>query len=667
MTKNTGRQITKVIEGIVQLCLGKAGCVVWVDQADAAAFCDGSSIYLPKPTGEHEEEYPLILAMAMREVAKLKHTSASAFAATSQEDVQFSALLEDVRIKRLMGMDYLGTPHAFRRGFEISNAIFERRAEAGELPEGLATQLAIWHAANSALDPSMGGAPDAGVFGKMVGLECEPDRLAEAVQMAAAGPMLGSTAEAVTLGRAIFEVLRKPDEAQTEDKGAPEPGSQSQQDGAGDDAADGEESAQEGGDVEEQGGEQDQTETVGVDAAAGDESSPGGGDADTQCPGQDHPDVDVGDAGSQGAVQDQADEAGSDQQGADGDAQGADLLSDALAALRGFCKAVRSTPQERTERDGHTLTDQELEQIAHALASPEDQLAQLNQPGAEAGDVGMEEAASNEPDHAEDTLVDLDAMIMGHGDGAGCGLATETGDDDRTLTGVPGRLVGVLQRELHEQRRRPTRLASAGHRIDASRLWRLKRLGETNVFRRRAYAPGIDAAVEILLDRSGSMDAQMGEAANVTYALALALQRITGVQTAVDVFPGADGSVESVLAFKESAHRANQRLSTIKASGGTPTGAALATVLPRLLQAKCLKRLLFVITDGMPNAGQFILTKEKIAEAASQGVTVVGIGIGAEAKVEALFQHNIKVEMIADLPQELEQLFKSSLLDWIEA
>jgi hypothetical protein len=65
------RAVMRIIEGIAAMCLGAAGNVIWVDETDAAAFSDGERLYLPRPLGFHEEEYALLLALALREVARI--------------------------------------------------------------------------------------------------------------------------------------------------------------------------------------------------------------------------------------------------------------------------------------------------------------------------------------------------------------------------------------------------------------------------------------------------------------------------------------------------------------------------------------------------------------------------------------------------------------------
>ena len=136
---------------------------------------------------------------------------------------------------------------------------------------------------------------------------------------------------------------------------------------------------------------------------------------------------------------------------------------------------------------------------------------------------------------------------------------------------------------------------------------------------------------------------------------------MSGVQTSIDVFPGEASPAEELLRSKQPIATARSRIESARASGGTPTGRALAYRLQRILEVRCEKRFIFVITDGEPNLGDVPVLKEALELAAEQNVEVIGIGIGDKACVEDHFTSFIKVRTVADLPKELETLFKKDL------
>ncbi len=92
----TPRSVIRAIEGITALCLGSSDCVIWIEQSDAAAFCDDEAIYLPLPTGKNDQEYELLLALALREIAKLWYTKAAVMSAADAGTLPFAAVVPGV-------------------------------------------------------------------------------------------------------------------------------------------------------------------------------------------------------------------------------------------------------------------------------------------------------------------------------------------------------------------------------------------------------------------------------------------------------------------------------------------------------------------------------------------------------------------------------------------
>lgn len=228
---------------------------------------------------------------------------------------------------------------------------------------------------------------------------------------------------------------------------------------------------------------------------------------------------------------------------------------------------------------------------------------------------------------------------------------------DIRLDGVQSRLVRVLLRELQDRRRRPAKYAQAGGQVAVNRFWRLGKLGDTKVFRVRKSTNGVDAAVKLLLDRSGSMEDQIVTAAKVTLAFSLAMQRIGNVTTSVAMFPGTDAVTESLQSFGQPAQQAVRRSEEIKASGSTPTGQAVVAELPSLLAQRKEKHVLVVITDDGPDDPQILALA--LAEAEKNGVEVIGVGIGCD--IRAYITNSVAVSSVDQLPDALEALFRSKV------
>lgn len=247
------------------------------------------------------------------------------------------------------------------------------------------------------------------------------------------------------------------------------------------------------------------------------------------------------------------------------------------------------------------------------------------------------------------------------GQGAGMFLAGPRSPDhgnalQSRLQGVQSQLVTVIQRELQDKKRQPTRAARAGSRIMPQRFWRLKALGDTKVFAQRRLAGGMDAAATVLVDSSESMKERLGAAAEVALAFSLALQRL-GVKTKVVRFPGAQTVTETLQRFGEPARACVQRCSSLVADGGTPVGAACILELEELLAQQRLKNLLAIVTDDGPGDPEALAAA--IAAAHDQDVLVVGVGIGCD--IRAWIPTSVSVAGVEELPDALRQLFRENI------
>lgn len=225
------------------------------------------------------------------------------------------------------------------------------------------------------------------------------------------------------------------------------------------------------------------------------------------------------------------------------------------------------------------------------------------------------------------------------------------------LTGVESRLVQVLLRELQNRRKRPLRTAHAGSRVDVGRFWRLAHMGDTRIYRAQDHVSGIDAAVTILLDRSGSMSDILQTAAQVTLAFSVALQRIGNVSTSVAMFPWVTDYTMCLQRFGESPRTAATRIEGLSADGGTPVGQAILAELPRLLAQRKTRRIMTVITDDGPDNPD--LLHSAIKQASSQGVEILGVGIGCD--IGRFYPLSTSIQDVGQLPSALESLFRNQL------
>ena len=177
-------------------------------------------------------------------------------------------------------------------------------------------------------------------------------------------------------------------------------------------------------------------------------------------------------------------------------------------------------------------------------------------------------------------------------------------------------------------------------------------VGNPRVFRRESIQPGLNTAVHILLDCSGSMDGKpMVLARQACFAVAGALEDIRGVNPAVTAFPAVSAK-PSVFPLVRHGEKVTENFG-ITASGGTPLAPALWWVLQRLCSLEEERKIILILTDGTPDATLPCLHAFRQAE--RLGVEVYGIGIKSNAVNQLLPQHS---RVIADLPELAPAMFE---------
>jgi hypothetical protein len=173
-------------------------------------------------------------------------------------------------------------------------------------------------------------------------------------------------------------------------------------------------------------------------------------------------------------------------------------------------------------------------------------------------------------------------------------------------------------------------------------------LGNDRVFKRRLEVEGVDSAVVICLDVSGSMfdvesyrpKALIGPAVQTCRALLETLDA-AGVKTAVLCF-GTQISVPK--GFNKNAKQASALLGMVKQGGNTNDYAALRYAHQMLAQRPERRKITFVITDGFGNPAA---VRQQVTSGNALGVTTIGIGIGTD--VEWIYGQAVTVRDIADL------------------
>jgi cobalamin biosynthesis protein CobT len=172
--------------------------------------------------------------------------------------------------------------------------------------------------------------------------------------------------------------------------------------------------------------------------------------------------------------------------------------------------------------------------------------------------------------------------------------------------------------------------------------------GNDRVFKRRLDVEGIDSAVVIVVDCSGSMFPTKADPAEspINNALATCVALVESlnaaqVSTAVLTF----GCETAVLkGFNAPAKRLVADVPRIRPAGGTNDYFAVRLAHEMLLGRTEKRKVCFVITDGR---GDVADTTAQVKSGANLGITTIGIGI--KANVADIYPNNVRVDEVQAL------------------
>jgi hypothetical protein len=228
------------------------------------------------------------------------------------------------------------------------------------------------------------------------------------------------------------------------------------------------------------------------------------------------------------------------------------------------------------------------------------------------------------------------------------------------------RLHGLVQASRMD---RP-RVARTGRRLVHRHLHRAV-LADDRVFRRNHRRIAPNTAVHLVVDVSGSMGnavtradgspaRRVDLALESALALALALESIPGTSVGVTAFPGHRGRPDRVERLLPHGVPVRSRAGAFSLAprGGTPMAEALGYAAVELLLRPEDRRLLLVLTDGIPDS--FPAVQDLLVRCRESDIGVVGIGI--QTDVQNLFSVAVEVADTADLKRALFRLAEQMLL-----
>ncbi|UQZ88027.1 hypothetical protein C4J81_01855 [Deltaproteobacteria bacterium Smac51] len=203
-------------------------------------------------------------------------------------------------------------------------------------------------------------------------------------------------------------------------------------------------------------------------------------------------------------------------------------------------------------------------------------------------------------------------------------------------------------------------------RLDAGALHKLY-VGDRKIFRRSGVRVGLDTAIHLLIDASGSMRCQIDLVSMAAYSLCRSLSEARGINIGASIFPGnfipgRNGNPKSwdtispVLRHGETLHQRFQ----LEAAGGTPMGEAIWWAMQQMAPLRQSRKIIFILTDGEPD---FIPnTKAAIAEAHRIGFELYGLGMGCESIKELLPGRSTVIHNLSQLPQCLFHLMGQAIV-----
>jgi Mg-chelatase subunit ChlD len=166
--------------------------------------------------------------------------------------------------------------------------------------------------------------------------------------------------------------------------------------------------------------------------------------------------------------------------------------------------------------------------------------------------------------------------------------------------------------------------------------------GNVHVFKRHHEEGGINSAVSIVLDASGSMEENKKDqlAIETTYALYETLSQ-AGVAVQVITF---DNRTSVLVPFNTPVLKAKGIMKRFEINGSTNDYFAIRYAHEQLLVRPETRKVCFVLTDGQ---GHFEMVKLQITQGNRSGITTVGVGIGVN--VSNVYDKHVNIMKIKEL------------------
>ena len=223
----------------------------------------------------------------------------------------------------------------------------------------------------------------------------------------------------------------------------------------------------------------------------------------------------------------------------------------------------------------------------------------------------------------------------------------------RASIALRSRLQGLLQAKTHK-------FMSYGRKgsLATKNLYRLS-CGNPRVFQQPTESQGLNTAVHLLLDVSGSMSGEpIIIARQACYAVIKALSGIKGINPAVTAFP-ADYTDNSVVPLVRHGEALPDYLA-VDASGTTPLAQALWWVMQEMIQLREDRKIILILTDGMPDC--FASASAALDTAKQIGLEVYGLGVLTDSVTKMLPHTSQYIQSLTELASTIFKVMHNSLL-----
>ena len=293
----------------------------------------------------------------------------------------------------------------------------------------------------------------------------------------------------------------------------------------------------------------------------------------------------------------------------------------------------------------------------------------------------VEEKVSEEVDKMLTNQLTCDVGDVAHDPGVHNGVSSTIKraepEDGEVLYNAEHQYLDSLARRMMKNLLKEIKDRQLGDALDGNYFG--NRLDTNNLYRRdkKLYIKDIlpedipDMEISILIDCSGSMSGEKIEVARKTaYTVWRFCQMLKVPVTVLGHDTGGSGvRIFSVADGDSIDGNDGKRIFSLHSGGCNRDGFALRTALKRLYRSPASDRIMFVISDGLPNDGPYNFEvgkadiRDAVAKAKKDGISVITAGIGSSAEmIRNIWTEGVSVKRAAtflELESNLERLPKS--------